>query len=141
LPFGSGYLFLHSEVIQSREWNKESHEIISKQLKYEFADTLFSMLVGWAINSAMIILAASAFFSKGILVTEMEQAHQLLEPLVGKSAAVIFGVALLLAGISSTTTAGMAGGSIVAGMFKEPYDIKGSHSKLGSPRSCRWPPC
>jgi manganese transport protein len=124
-------LFLHSEVIQSREWNKESHEIISKQLKYEFADTLFSMLVGWAINSAMIILAASAFFSKGIQVTEMEQAHQLLEPLVGKSAAVIFGVALLLAGISSTTTAGMAGGSIVAGMFKEPYDIKDSHSKLG----------
>lgn len=124
-------LFLHSEIIQSREWNKESHEIITKQLKYEFADTLFSMLVGWAINSAIIILAAAAFFHKGIQVTELPQAQSLLEPLVGKSAAVIFGAALLLSGISSTTTAGMAGGSIIAGMFKEPYDIRDSHTKLG----------
>lgn len=124
-------LFLHSEIIQSREWNKESHKVITKQLKYEFADTLFSMLIGWAINSAMIILAAATFFSKGIQVTELDQAQSMLEPLVGKSAAVIFGTALLLAGISSTITAGMAGGSIVAGMFKEPYDIKDSHTKLG----------
>lgn len=124
-------LFLHSEVIQSREWNKESPEIIAKQLKYEFADTLFSMLVGWAINSAMIILAAATFFSKGMQVTELNQAQIMLEPLVGKAAAVVFGIALLFSGISSTTTAGMAGGSIVAGMFKEPYDIRDSHTKLG----------
>jgi len=38
--------------------------VIRKQLKYEFADTLFSMTIGWAINSAMIILAASTFFSE-----------------------------------------------------------------------------
>lgn len=124
-------LFLHSEIIQSRQWNKENPEIIKKQLKYEFADTLFSMIVGWAINSAMIILAAATFFSKGVHVTELSQASNLLEPLVGKSAAVVFGVALLFAGISSTTTAGMAGGSIIAGMFKEPYDIKDNHTKLG----------
>jgi manganese transport protein len=124
-------LFLHSEIIQSREWNKEDHEIIKRQLKYEFADTLFSMGVGWAINSAMIILAAATFFSKGVQVTELNQAQSMLEPLVGKAAAVVFGTALLFSGISSTTTAGMAGGSIVAGMFKEPYDIKDSHTKLG----------
>lgn len=124
-------LFLHSEVIQSRQWNKESPEIISKQLKYEFADTLFSMLIGWAINSAMIILAAATFFSKGIQVTELTQAQHLLDPLVGKSAAVVFGAALLFSGISSTITSGMAGGSIIAGMFKEPYNIKDNHTKLG----------
>jgi manganese transport protein len=124
-------LFLHSEIIQSREWNKQDQEIIKKQLKYEFADTLFSMLVGWAINSAMIILAAATFFSKDVQVTELNQAQSMLEPLAGKAAAVVFGVALLFSGISSTTTAGMAGGSIVAGMFKEPYDIKDSHTKLG----------
>lgn len=124
-------LFLHSEIIQSREWNNENHEIISKQLKYEFADTLFSMLIGWAINSAMIILAASTFFVKHIQVGELGQAQHLLEPLLGKSAAVVFGIALLFAGISSTTTAGMAGGSIIAGMFKEPYDIKDLHTKIG----------
>ncbi|MDP4183118.1 MAG: Nramp family divalent metal transporter, partial [Bacillota bacterium] len=109
-------LFLHSEVIQSREWNKENPEVIKKQLKYEFADTLFSMVIGWIINSAMIILAASAFYSKGVHVTELGQAQQLLSPLLGKGAAVIFGVALLFSGISSSATAGMAGGSIFAGM-------------------------
>ena len=52
-------LFLHSEVIQSRQWNLQDEKIIKKQLKFEFADTLFSMIIGWAINSAMIILAAA----------------------------------------------------------------------------------
>jgi manganese transport protein len=124
-------LFLHSEIIQSREWNLQEPQVINKQLRYEFMDTLFSMLVGWAINSAMIILAAAVFFSHRIPVTELGQAQHLLEPMIGKGAAVVFGMALLLAGISSTTTAGMAGGSIVAGMFKEPYDIKDLHTKIG----------
>lgn len=124
-------LFLHSEIIQSREWNNEDKEVIRKRLKFEFADTLFSMLIGWAINSAMIILAASTFFTKHIQVNELGQAQHLLEPLLGKSAAVVFGVALLFSGISSTTTAGMAGGSIIAGMYKEPYDIKDIHTRLG----------
>jgi manganese transport protein len=47
-------LFLHSEVIQSRQWNLENERVIKKQLRFEFTDTLLSMLVGWAINSAMI---------------------------------------------------------------------------------------
>ncbi len=124
-------LFLHSEIIQSRQWNKEDDQIIKRQLKFEFADTIFSMVIGWAINGAMIILAASAFFSNNIQVTELGQAQQLLEPLLGKGAAIIFGIALLFSGISSATTAGMAGGSIVAGMFGEPYDIKDTHTKVG----------
>lgn len=124
-------LFLHSEIIQSREWNKEDDSVIKKQLKYEFGDTLISMLIGWAINSAMIILAAAAFHAKNIQVSELGQAQQLLQPLLGKGSGVVFGVALLMAGLASTTTAGMAGGSIIAGMFKEPYDIKDIHTKVG----------
>ena len=57
-------LFLHSEVIQSRQWNLEEEEVIQKQLKYEFKDTLFSMIIGWAINSAMILMAAATFYRK-----------------------------------------------------------------------------
>ena len=124
-------LFLHSEIIQSREWNKEDDAVIKKQLKYEFGDTLISMLIGWAINSAMIILAAAAFHAKNIQVSELGQAQQLLQPLLGQASAVIFGIALLMAGLASTTTAGMAGGSIIAGMFQEPYDIKDIHTKVG----------
>ena len=124
-------LFLHSEVIQSRQWNLQDDKIIKKQLKYEFFDTLFSMLIGWAINSAMILLAAATFFKSGTPVTEMQQANSLLEPLLGKNAAVVFAVALLFSGLASTITSGMAAGSIFAGMYKEPYDIKDNHSRMG----------
>jgi manganese transport protein len=124
-------LFLHSEVIQSRKWNLEDDKIIKKQLDYELFDTLLSMIVGWAINSAMILLAAATFFKSGILVDELEQAKSILTPLLGNNASNIFAIALLFAGIASTITSGMAGGSIFAGIFKEPYDIKDSHSKIG----------
>ena len=124
-------LFLHSEIIQSRQWNLEDSKVIKKQLDYEMFDTLFSMVVGWAINSAMILLAASAFFKLGIGVTELEQAKDILRPLLGNSASDVFAVALLCSGISSSITSGMAGGSIFAGLYGEPYNIKDSHSRLG----------
>jgi manganese transport protein len=124
-------LFLHSEIIQSRQWNLQDDKVIKKQLKYEFTDTLFSMVVGWAINSAMIILAAATFFEHNHKVEELQQAEKLLEPLLGTSASVVFAIALLFAGIASTITSGMAGGSIVSGMFREPYDIRDNHSRIG----------
>lgn len=124
-------LFLHSEIIQSRQWNQEDEAIQKLQLKYEFSDTLFSMIIGWAINSAMIILAATTFFVKGEHVSELGQAAQMLKPLVGNGASLIFAIALLFSGIASTTTAGMAGGSIFAGMYGEPYDPEDPHTKVG----------
>ena len=124
-------LFLHSEIIQSRQWNLKNEKVIKKQLKYEFFDTLFSMVIGWAINSAMILLAAATFFMAKTPVSALEQANQLLAPLLGNHAAIVFAVALLFAGIASTITSGMAAGSIFAGMFNEPYDIKDNHSRLG----------
>ncbi len=124
-------LFLHSEVIQSRQWNLQDEAVINRQLKYEFGDTLFSMIIGWAINSAMILMAASTFYQNKIQVTELGQAKVVLEPLLGSTAAVIFAVALLFSGLSSSVTAGMAGGSIFAGIYAEPYDIADSHTKTG----------
>lgn len=124
-------LFLHSEVIQSRQWNLQEEAVIKKQLKFEFLDTLFSMLIGWAINSAMILVAAATFFTQGLHVSELNQAQQMLKPLLGNGASVIFALALLFSGISSSITAGMAGGSIFAGIYKEPYDIKDTHTKIG----------
>ncbi len=124
-------LFLHSEIIQSRQWNLKDDRVIRKQLRYEFWDTFFSMMIGWAINSAMILLAAAVFFRNGSSVNELQDASVLLQPLLGNHAAVIFAVALLFAGIASTITSGMAAGSIFAGIFREPYDIKDIHSRLG----------
>jgi manganese transport protein len=105
---------------------------------YHYADNFttqcyasLSMLVGWAINSAMIILAAATFFKTKTPVSELEQAKSLLNPLPGNHAASVFAIALLFAGISSTITSGMAAGTIFAGMFREPYDVKDNHSRPG----------
>jgi manganese transport protein len=124
-------LFLHSEIIQSRQWNLEDETIIHKQLKYEFLDTLFSMGLGWAINSAMILIAAAVFFTNQVPVDALDQAQTMLKPLLGDGAALIFAIALFFSGIASTTTAGIAGGSIYAGLFEEAYNIKDHHSWHG----------
>lgn len=124
-------LFLHSEVIQSRQWNLQDEKVIEKQLKYEFFDTFFSMLIGWAINSAMILLAAATFFKRDMVVDDLQQAKSLLEPLLGSNAAIVFALALLFAGISSSMTSGIAAGSIFAGMYNEPYNIKNKQSRIG----------
>lgn len=124
-------LFLHSEIVQSREIHLKGDARIRHMLKYEFIDTLFSMIVGWAINSAMILLAASAFFTHGQHVDELAQAQAMLQPLLGNNAANIFAIALLLAGISSTITSGMAAGSIFSGLFGESYNARDTHSIVG----------
>ena len=67
-------IFLHSEIIQSRQWNIEGEAVIKKQLKYEFFDTLTAMLVGWAINSAIILVAAAVFHANNVVVTDLPQA-------------------------------------------------------------------
>ncbi len=124
-------LFLHSEIIQSRRWNLENDKVIKRQLDFELFDTLLSMIIGWAINSAIIILAASTFFVNKIPVHELQQATSILNPLLGNFSSLVFAIALLCAGIASSITSGMAGGSIFAGLFGEPYDIKDNHSRLG----------
>ena len=124
-------LFLHSEIIQSRQWNLADDKIIRKQLRYEFTDTLLSMLIGWAINSAMIIMAAATFFAAGSQVSELAQAKEMLAPLLGGAAGTVFALALLFSGIASSVTSGMAGGSILAGMYAEPLNLEDSHSRLG----------
>lgn len=124
-------LFLHSEIIQSRQWNQQEEQVIRKQLKFEFLDTLFAMVVGWMINSAMILVNASVFYSHGITVNELPVAEATLKPILGPAAAYVFAIALVFAGLASSITAGMAGGCIFAGMFREPMDLSDSHSRFG----------
>lgn len=125
-------LYLHSEVIQSQQFHLESEATIEQKLKTEYVDTIFSMAVGWAINSAIIFIAATAFFANGIVVDDLAQAGGLLEPILGSLSATLFGVALLFAGIASSLTSSMAGGCIFAGMLGEPYDVSDRHTRLGS---------
>lgn len=124
-------LFLHSEVIQSQHFEGQGEKVIRERLDHEFADTLLSMGIGWAINSAMVVLAASTFFSAGVQVDDLAQAAATLEPMLGPAARIIFALALLFAGLASSVTAGMAAGTVSAGMAGEPYDIHDRHSSLG----------
>ena len=124
-------LFLHSEVIQSQHFEGKGDAVIRERLAHEFVDTLLSMGIGWAINSAMVMLAASTFFSAGVRVDDLAQAASTLEPMLGPAARLIFALALLLAGLASSVTAGMAAGTVSAGLAGEPYDIRDRHSSLG----------
>ena len=124
-------LFLHSEIIQSRQWNLEDGCTINRQLRYEFLDTTLSMVVGWAINCAIIVLAAATFHAVGLKVEELGDAKRLLEPLLGKAAGLVFAFGLLFSGISSSITAGMAGGAIYTGIYGECYDIDDRHTRRG----------
>ncbi len=124
-------LFLHSEVVQSVHYDQQGDDVIEERLRFELFDTLFSMGVGWAINSAMVILAATTFWTRGIAIDDLALAASTLEPILGPAARTIFAVALLFAGLSSSVTAGMAAGTISAGMFGEEYDIHDRHSSIG----------
>jgi manganese transport protein len=124
-------LFLHSEIIQSRQWHLEDGSTITRRLRFEFLDTAIAMLVGWAINCAIIVLAAATFHSRGIEVKALDEAQQLMVPLLGKVSGIVFAVALLFSGISSSITAGMAGGAIFTGIYGECFDKDDRHTRLG----------
>ncbi|HUI92087.1 MAG TPA: Nramp family divalent metal transporter [Chitinivibrionales bacterium] len=124
-------LFLHSEVIQSRQWRQEGEPSMVRHLRFEIFDTFFSMVVGWAINGAMIILAAATFFKTGIAVDSLDHAEEVLRPIAGRVSSFIFAFALLFSGIASSVTAGMAGGTIFAGLFGKSYDVRTRHTTSG----------
>lgn len=125
-------MYLHSEVIQNRQWKGESEQETRRLLRFEFADTLLAMLVGLAINAAMIIVAASVFHREGLRVTDLVQASRTLRPLAGDMAGVLFGVGLLFAGISSSMTAALAGGTTLSGYLGKETQIESEWFRLGA---------
>lgn len=124
-------IFLHSEFIQSRDYDRSNDNVLKNQLRYAKTDTIISMLIGFLINAAIVILAAATFYQNKTVVTDLSQAQQLLVPILGWTAAGVFAIALLASGVSSSITAGMSGGSISAGFFKEQYNTNDRHTTSG----------
>lgn len=124
-------LFLHSEIIQNKHFERTNETKLKRQIRFEFLDTLFSMIIGWGINSAMIVVAASTFYKNRILVQELQQAQILLKPVLGGLASIVFALALLFSGISSSITAGISGGVIYSGIYNKTYDIKDKETRIG----------
>lgn len=124
-------LFLHSEFIQSREYDTNNKALLKKQLRFAKTDTLISMIIGFMINAAIVILAAATFHKAGKSVNELAEAQYLLNPILGHTAAGVFALALLFAGISSSVTAGMSGGIISSGIVEERYNANDRHTTAG----------
>jgi len=114
-------IFLHSNVIHSRKWGS-SEEEKKKLLNYEKIDTTAAMIMGWVVNSAMIIVAAAVFARHGIAVDSIEQASETLRPIAGPLAGFLFAVALVFAGVGSSVTSSMAEVNVITGFLGKPED-------------------
>ena len=119
-------IYLHSNTIQSREWDFGGDDQ-TRLMRYELIDTSLSMGMGWLVNSAMILVAAAVFYSHGITVNSIQQASATLRPLVGPLSQFLFGLALLVAGLSSSITSSLATANVVTGYLGRPED---PHSRL-----------
>jgi manganese transport protein len=109
-------LYLHSALVQTRKIGDDDASK-RKALKWNFVDSAIALNLALFVNAAILILAASVFHKNGLAeVASIEDAHRLLEPLVGhKLAPILFAVALIAAGQSSTVTGTLAGQIVMEG--------------------------
>ncbi len=111
-------LYLHSSLVQTR---KVSRLVDSKAqaCRFNLLDSVMALNAAFFVNAAILVLAAAVFYRNGVVVTEIQQADQMLEQLLGSSLAPIaFGLALLAAGQSSTLTGTLAGQIVMEGFVK-----------------------
>ncbi|WP_243108161.1 Nramp family divalent metal transporter [Clostridium sp. JN-9] len=112
-------IYLHSQLVQSRNIGLSLEEK-KKYLHMEKIDVFVAMNIAFIVNAAMVVVSASVFYSRGMAVDSIEQAHRSLEPLLGSLSSGAFGAALLASGFSSSTVGAMAGETIMDGFV----DIK-----------------
>ncbi len=112
-------LYLHSALVQTRKINRNPAGI-RKSIFYNFIDSVVALNAAFFVNAAILILAATAFFATGHKeVAKIEEAHALLAPLLGsKLAPILFAIALIAAGQSSTVTGTLAGQIVMEGYLK-----------------------
>jgi len=112
-------LYLHSSLVQTRKFDR-SPAGIKQALKYNLIDSTIALNLAFFVNAAILILAAATFHKNGMFeVAEIQDAHQFLEPLLGtKWAPILFAVALIAAGQSSTITGTLAGQIVMEGYLQ-----------------------
>lgn len=109
-------LYLHSALVQSRKINRDKKNIL-EALKYNLIDSVLALNIAFLVNASILILSAAVFFKNNVYnVSEIQQAHQLLKNILGNQLApVLFAIALIAAGQSSTITGTLAGQIIMEG--------------------------
>jgi manganese transport protein len=110
-------MYLHSALVQTRNIGHTAEEKRTAA-RFNLIDSVVALNGALLVNAAILVLAAAVFFKRGIVVTEIQQAHVLLAPLLGAGAAgAIFAVALLCSGQSSTLTGTLAGQVVMEGFL------------------------
>jgi manganese transport protein len=110
-------IFLHSALMQGRIIAKNAAQQ-RRLFRYELIDVFVAMGLAGLVNMAMLIMAASTFFTRGLTdIGTIEQAHRTLEPLLGGAASAVFAISLLASGLSSSSVGTMAGQVIMGGFL------------------------
>jgi len=111
-------LYLHSSLVQTRKIDRTPKEI-KRALKFNFLDSTIALNIAFFVNMSILVVAATAFFMNGQKdVSDIRQAHLLLTPLLGSTVApILFAVALICAGQSSTITGTLAGQIVMEGFL------------------------
>jgi len=108
-------LYLHSSLVQTRKFDRTPIEI-KKAIRFNIVDSAVALNLALFVNAAILIIAASTFFNTGVEVKEIQDAHKMLAPMLGSTLApILFAVALIAAGQSSTVTGTLAGQIIMEG--------------------------
>lgn len=111
-------LYLHSALVQTRKLG-DTPAAKRDAIRYNFIDAAAALNLAFLINAAILIVAASAFFTRGIAVNDIGQAQHLLAPLLGTGlASTAFALALLCAGQSATVTGTLAGQIVMEGFMR-----------------------
>lgn len=102
-------LYLHSALVQSRRVAR-TEEGIRQACKFNLIDSVVALNAAFFVNAAILIVAAATFWTRHLEVNEIQQAHSMLDSLLGtKLAPAAFAIALICAGQSSTVTGTLAG--------------------------------
>lgn len=109
-------LYLHSSLVQTRKYGTKTADI-KQAIRFNIFDSVIALNFAFLVNAAILILAGAAFYSQGYFnISEIQDAHKMLEPLIGsKLAPILFAIALIAAGQSSTITGTLAGQVVMEG--------------------------
>lgn len=108
-------LYLHSSLVQTRKFDRTAKGI-KQAIKYNFVDSVIALNLAFFVNAAILVLAGATFFANGHHdIADIQDAHKLLEPMLGSAAATLFALALIAAGQSSTITGTLAGQIVMEG--------------------------
>lgn len=116
-------IFLHSALTQHRIVTRDPDQL-RRLFHFEVIDVVIAMGIAGLVNAAMLVMAASTFYEKGLReIASIEEAHRTLQPLLGSAAGTVFAISLLASGLSSSTVGTLAGQTIMQGFIQRTIPI------------------